>query len=117
MSLRAAVVPRRYRILVPLLWTAAAVLGIAAGRWEAATLALVIHVIEVPLAGLPRGVAAGYARGHAILMTMVFGFTWWKFLPGGQAESPGAEHSSRTRRNPLTGRSGSDPRSPRSDDG
>jgi len=66
-----------YLFLVPLLWAGAVAMGVALNRWEILIAAIAIHVIEVPLAGLPIGRRAGYSRRRSIAMTMVFGVTWW----------------------------------------
>lgn len=66
-----------YLVLVPLLWAGAIAMGVAWGRWEILIAALAIHILEVPLAGMPVGRRAGYPRRRSIAMTMVFGVTWW----------------------------------------
>lgn len=67
----------RYLVLVPLLWIGAVAMGFLVDRWEPLIAALIIHLIEVPLAGLRIGRRTGNTRVRSILMTMVFGITWW----------------------------------------
>jgi hypothetical protein len=62
------------------LWVGAVVMWLALGIWHIAAAALLIHMIEMPLAALPRARRAGVARWRAAALTMIFGFVWWRRL-------------------------------------
>ncbi|OPL07591.1 MAG: hypothetical protein AVO33_04660 [delta proteobacterium ML8_F1] len=42
---------------------------------------VVLHGYEVPRYGLPFGKERGFSSGYAILMTLIFGITWYRMTP------------------------------------
>lgn len=62
---------------VAVLWLGAAAMWRAFGLWHIAAAALTIHVVEVPVAGLPVARRAAIHPVRAVVMTMIFGFVWW----------------------------------------
>ena len=61
-------------------WAVVTYLWVKFGMWYAFVLYLLIHLIEAFTIGLKRGRAAGYSTADSILYTLIFGFTWWKYL-------------------------------------
>jgi hypothetical protein len=68
--------PILYGIVIAL-WIGAIVLGAVFEFWYVAIGAVVIHVLELPFAGIPIGRRAGEPLPRSVVMTLVFGFTWW----------------------------------------
>lgn len=62
---------------VTVLWCGAAVIWAVFGIWQVCALALAIHVVELPLAGIRVGRRAGVGLPRTVVMTLLFGAVWW----------------------------------------
>lgn len=40
----------------------------------------IIHTIEAPLYGIPKGRENNYTTLESLCLTWFYGFTWWKYL-------------------------------------
>jgi len=65
------------KVIVILVWIAAIYLGATKGLWHILFAILALHIVEVFVKGLPIGKKAEKSVIYSILMTLIFGFTWW----------------------------------------
>lgn len=68
---------RAFRWIVVALWFAAAAMWLLLDFPYILIGAVVIHLIEIPSAGVPIGRRNGVPIRRAAFMTLVFGFVWW----------------------------------------
>ena len=65
------------RVLVIVLWVAFVALWALKGWWYLATGLVAIHMIEVFVVGIKTGLRKGRGLFFSIVMTLIFGVTWW----------------------------------------
>lgn len=69
-----------FRLSALLCWVAALYLFLVYDFWYVLLALLLLHTGEVIWPGYKLGKKAGYSGGYSILMTLIFGFTWWLYL-------------------------------------
>jgi hypothetical protein len=72
--------PLVHKTLVVVIWLVALYLGISKGSWLLAIAIAVLHTIEVFIKGISVGTRAGKSKLYSVIMTLVFGYAWWKFI-------------------------------------
>lgn len=65
------------KILVIIIWIIGIYFWITKGFWYIAAGLFALHLAEVFIKGIPVGLKAGKSRAYSIIMTLIFGFTWW----------------------------------------
>jgi len=65
------------KILTIFVWAAGIYLWIANGFWYVAAAVFALHLAEVFMKGIPIGKRAGKSISYSVIMTLIFGFTWW----------------------------------------
>ena len=68
------------RVFVLITWAVVLTLFLLRLTWIPLSVLAAMHLIEIPLAGVPRGGKAGFTVLHSGVMTLLFGFTWWLYL-------------------------------------
>ncbi|HOB87666.1 MAG TPA: hypothetical protein PKO38_08255 [Bacillota bacterium] len=68
------------RIGAILLWVILLFLWAHYDLWYLFVACLALHLAETVLVGVKKGTAAGYSPVDSFLYTLIFGFTWWKYL-------------------------------------
>ena len=63
-----------------LCWAGALYLIAIYDFWYLLLALLLMHTGELIWTGYNRGLQAGYSGIYSILMTLIFGFTWWLYL-------------------------------------
>lgn len=63
-----------------LLWVLSLYLMLGMDFWLLFGFILALHVLEVFLQGYKKGIKAGYSGIYSVIMTLIFGFTWWLYL-------------------------------------
>lgn len=74
------------RIITALLWILSLYLLLIRGSWYLFGFIFALHTAEIFLVGYKKGTKAGYSGFYSIVMTLIWGFTWWLYL--------GDEHAS-----------------------
>jgi hypothetical protein len=72
--------PRAHKVLVAVIWLVALYLGISKGLWLLAIAIAVLHTVEVFTKGISAGTRAGKSKLYSVIMTLVFGYAWWRFI-------------------------------------
>lgn len=72
--------PLVHKALVAIIWLVALYLGISRGSWLLAIAIVVLHTVEVFTKGINAGTRAGKSKLYSVIMTLVFGYAWWKFI-------------------------------------
>ena len=67
-------------ILTILIWISSIVLWLTKGWWYITVFLLILHLIETIIIGVKTGRENDKGTGYSILMSMVFGITWWRPL-------------------------------------
>jgi hypothetical protein len=67
------------KIIAIIVWAIALGIWYIWGIWYAALGVLVLHLFEFVKA-IPLGKAAGKSYPYIIIMNLIFGITWWKYL-------------------------------------
>lgn len=62
------------------LWILLVFLWVQFELWYILLLLFVAHFIEAVTIGLSKGRVAGYSPTDSFTFTLVFGFTWWRYL-------------------------------------
>lgn len=65
------------KIITIIIWLAGAYLWIFKGFWYIVAGVFALHLIEVFVKGISVGTKAGKSKSYSIIMTLIFGFTWW----------------------------------------
>lgn len=68
---------RRDQGMTIIIWIVGFILWFAKGWWYVCGVVLAMHLVEVFVKGLSVGKKAGKSVPFSILMTLVFGYTWW----------------------------------------
>lgn len=68
------------RIGAVILWVILVFLWVRYGLWYLFAAILALHLLETAVVGVKKGTAAGYSPVDSFLFTLIFGFTWWKYL-------------------------------------
>ncbi|HSW36678.1 MAG TPA: hypothetical protein VLH18_08775 [Candidatus Limnocylindrales bacterium] len=61
-------------------WIVVVYLWIRFDLWYIFALYFIIHFLEAVTVGIAKGKAAGYSTIDSFLFTLLFGFTWWKYI-------------------------------------
>lgn len=69
-----------HRLATLLCWSAAIYLMVAQHFGYLFLVMALIHVSELFITAYRRGIKAGKSGGYTILMTLIWGYTWWLFL-------------------------------------
>ncbi len=72
--------PLVHKTLVAVIWLASLYLGISKGAWLLAVAIAVLHTAEVFTKGISAGTKAGKSKLYSAVMTLIFGYAWWKFI-------------------------------------
>lgn len=65
------------RLIAILLWVTAVILWGVKGWWYIGAVLFIIHFVEIFAVGVKTGRGSGKPFFFSIVMTMVFGVTWW----------------------------------------
>lgn len=68
------------RIVTIMLWVFALYLLIVNRSWVLATVILALHCAELCITAYQRGRKANYPGWYTVMMTLIFGYTWWLYL-------------------------------------
>lgn len=68
------------RIATIILWALSIYLLIFTKFWYPFVFILGLHTVEIFVVGVKKGTAAGKSMLISMIMTLVFGFTWWMYL-------------------------------------
>lgn len=68
------------RIITIGLWIFAFYLLFFTNFWYLAAGLFLLHLSEVFIVGYKKGTQAGYSPIYTVVMTLIFGFTWWLYL-------------------------------------
>lgn len=69
-----------YRLGTILCWAGAMYLIIVLDFWYLFLAILLLHTAELFWTGYKRGINAGYSGSYSVIMTLIWGFTWWLYL-------------------------------------
>lgn len=69
------------QVITIIIWLVALYFLIFNGFWYIAAAVLLLHITELFMVGYRRGTTAGYSPIKTVLMVLVFGYTWWLYLP------------------------------------
>jgi hypothetical protein len=72
--------PVIFRLGALLCWIGALYLIVVHDFWYLLIAILLLHTGELIWIGYRRGIQAGYSGVYSVLMTLIFGFTWWLYL-------------------------------------
>lgn len=64
-------------VLALLLWIISIMIWFYLGWWYFTVFLFVLHLAEVFLKGVKVGKKAGKPVIHSVIMTLIFGYTWW----------------------------------------
>ena len=62
------------------LWILLIYLWVQFDLWYVLLFLFVAHFLEAVTIGMRKGKAAGYSSTDSFTFTLVFGFTWWKYI-------------------------------------
>jgi len=65
------------KIITVIIWGIGIYLWIAKGFWYIAVGIFILHFLEIFIKGIPVGTKAGKSKMYSVIMTLIFGFTWW----------------------------------------
>lgn len=65
------------KIITIAIWIIGVYLWITRGFWYIVAGVFALHLVEVFAKGIPVGTKAGKSKLYSIIMTLIFGFTWW----------------------------------------
>ncbi|MDP3176660.1 MAG: hypothetical protein Q8M76_02070 [Spirochaetaceae bacterium] len=65
------------RVFAAALWAIAVALWAALGFWYLAAGLFLLHFVEIFVAGLKVGRRSGKSILVSVILTLVFGYTWW----------------------------------------
>lgn len=65
------------KILTIAIWIVGIYLWVTSGFWYIVAGVFALHLIEVFVKGISVGTKVGKSKFHSIIMTLIFGFTWW----------------------------------------
>ncbi len=65
------------KIITILIWIASIYLWITKGFWYLTAAVFILHFFEIFVKGIKVGTKAGKSKMYSVVMTLVFGFTWW----------------------------------------
>lgn len=69
-----------YRLGTLLCWAGALYLIFVYDFWYLLLGILLLHSGELIWTGYRRGIKAGYSGSYSVVMTLIWGFTWWLYL-------------------------------------
>ncbi len=69
-----------FRLGTLFIWAGALYLIIVHDFWYLLLALLLLHTGELIWTGYKRGIKAGYSGIYSVLMTLIWGFTWWLYL-------------------------------------
>jgi len=65
------------KIIVIFIWVIGIYFWIVKDFWYVVVGIFVLHLIEVFIKGISVGSKAGKSKLYSVIMTLIFGFTWW----------------------------------------
>ena len=65
------------KIVTILIWIASIYLWVTKGFWYITAFLFALHFAEVFIKGVSVGTKAGKSKFYSVIMTLIFGFTWW----------------------------------------
>lgn len=68
------------RAVTLLLWVTSFYLALSKGSWYLLAFILALHTAEVFVIGCKTGIKAGYSMAYSVIMTLIWGFTWWLYV-------------------------------------